>query len=464
MSGEILMKTKADTRPDLPRALPESAARVLWRSIHEAVLITTLNSSEISLNHAAGLLMSRLVPDEPADHTALGLVNFLHTQGLLENTETERQRVGYQGRWFDLSFSPLPAHRLAIVLTDVSERVSLQSQCERLTQTNIELNDLFELSADGLVSVDRNGIITRMNQAYKNMLGIPDDRFVGQPANQVSEQGFLPKAVTPLVLNEKRKKSIVVSVRDKEILLTGRPVLDEQGEIVKIVTNIRDLTMLNKLSSELRKYHELANRYETELYHLRARQVESQLIGRSLATMKMMDLAAKASEVDSTVLIQGETGTGKELLVKTIHKLGKYQKGPLIAINCASIPETLIESELFGYEPGAFTGSSAKGKVGLFEAAHGGTLFLDEISEMPLSMQVKLLRAIQDKKIRRIGSNRDLSIDVRIIAASNNDLKELIKTNKFRSDLYYRLNIINIDVPPLAGARGRYSPADQSLP
>ena len=281
------------------------------------------------------------------------------------------------------------------------------------------------------------------------MLGIPDDRFVGQPAAKVTEQGYLPMTITPLVLKEKKKKSIVVSFKDKEILLTGRPVLDEHGEIVKIVTNIRDMTMLNKLRYELQKYHELANRYETELYHLRARQVESKLIGRSFSTMKMMDLAAKASEVDSTVLIHGETGTGKELLVKTIHKLGKYQKGPLIAINCSSIPETLIESELFGYESGAFTGSNAKGKVGLFEAAHGGTLFLDEISEMPLSMQAKLLRAIQDKKIRRIGSNKDLSIDVRIIAASNKDLSNLISSNKFRSDLYYRLNIINITVPPL---------------
>ena len=433
----------------ISKDLSASIAHDLWQNNQDAIVVLGLNSGGLNLNPAAESVMSRLEPESPPVQTARELMDFIINQNLPENAPPPHPAIKYYGFWFEVKLSQPQPDKLMAVLRDISEKVALKSQCERLKEANTELNHMFELSDDGLVSVDPNGLILRMNRAYKTMVGIEDDHFVGKPASLVVEEGYLPQGVTGLVLKERKKKSIMVSLKGKEILITGLPVLNEQGRLVQIVTNIRDMSMLNKLGNELQKYHELTNRYETELHHLRAKQVESELVGRSLGAQRMMDLAAKASEVDSTVLIQGETGTGKELLVKTIHKLSKYRDGPLIALNCSSIPEALIESELFGYEAGAFTGSSAKGKAGLFEAAHGGTLFLDEISEMPLSMQAKLLRVIQDKKIRRIGANREVEVKVRIIGASNKNLKTLIEKNRFRSDLYYRLNIINIDIPPL---------------
>lgn len=447
------MKRESETHREPPRWLLESLAYDLWHNSHDSIFIANTNSQDIILNPSGVVLMTDLAPDEPVTRTAKKLLDFLRNHELLQKPSARAPEIEYRDSRLAMSLSHLPDDRLLIVLCNRSTEEALRRRCNKLEQINAELSDMFELSADGLVTVSPNGIILRMNQAYKRMLGIEDDRFVGQPASLILEQGYLPKGVTSLVLKEKKKQSLAVSVNGKEILLTGRPVLDEHGNLIRIVTNIRDLSMLNKLRNELQKYHELTNRYETELQHLRAKQLDYEIIGRSPSTKQMIALAAKASEVDSTVLIQGETGTGKEILIKTIHKLSKFKDGPLIVLNCSSIPEALIESELFGYKSGAFTGSNAKGKAGLFEAACGGTLFLDEISEMPLSMQAKLLRAIQEKKIRRIGSNEEIDIEVRIIAASNKDIKSLIKSNLFRSDLYYRLNIININIPPLRERR-----------
>jgi TyrR family helix-turn-helix protein len=237
------------------------------------------------------------------------------------------------------------------------------------------------------------------------------------------------------------------------VLLTGRPVFDEEGALIRVVANIRDLTELNDLKNTLRDYHERAHRYETEIQRLRAREFETEIVGHSAGAHKSLELALQASTVDSTVLICGETGTGKELFAKTIHKLSQRAGGPFIAINCSALPETLLESELFGYEHGAFTGAQKEGKIGLFEAAQSGSLFLDEISEIPPAVQAKLLRVIQDKKLRRLGSRLEKEIDIRIIAASNKNLKELIRSGRFREDLYYRLNIINITIPPLRKRR-----------
>jgi transcriptional regulator with PAS, ATPase and Fis domain len=164
---------------------------------------------------------------------------------------------------------------------------------------------------------------------------------------------------------------------------------------------------------------------------------------------KVFDFAARVAQVDSTVLITGESGSGKEIVAKTIHKLSKRKDGPLIQINCGAIPENLLESELFGYEPGAFTGASKEGKLGMFELAENGTLFLDEIGELPLNLQVKLLRVLQEREIVRVGGIKPKKINVRIIAATNKDLEKMVEKGMFREDLYYRLNVVRIKIPPL---------------
>jgi transcriptional regulator with PAS, ATPase and Fis domain len=173
------------------------------------------------------------------------------------------------------------------------------------------------------------------------------------------------------------------------------------------------------------------------------------IIGNSVMMQDVKAMAAKAAKTDSNVLINGESGTGKELFAHAIHNDSKRFDGPFIKINCAAIPKDLLESELFGYEEGAFTGAKKQGKVGKFELATGGTIFLDEIGDMPLDMQVKILRVLQEKEIERIGGNKTIPVDCRIIAATNRDLVERIRENEFREDLYYRLNVVNIEVPPL---------------
>lgn len=432
-----------------PEKLTYSLANSLWTSGSEGCIATNKTFSTLYCNKAASSMLMAIGRDhQPAD-TANELIDLLAKNGVPDGRNVGAYEYCFKEVWIAVRAVSVSNFGYLFIIRDISERKALNEQFEKLMETNSELNEIIELSADGLVSVDRNGHILRLNQAYKRILGIKDEDFIGKPAKRVVEKGYIPELVSPLVLKHRKPKNIFVTIGNKEVLLTGRPVFNDKGELTRIVANIRDLTKLNSMKNELRKYHELTHRYETEIHHLRAREIESNIIGHSAGTTKLIALAGQAAKVDSNVLVFGETGTGKEVLVKSIHKLSEQKEGPFIAVNCSSVPESLIESELFGYEAGAFTGSSRKGKIGLFEAAHGGTLFLDEISEMSLAMQAKLLRVIQEKKIRRIGANKDRRIRVRIIAASNKRLQACIDEGSFRADLFYRLNIINIDIPPL---------------
>ena len=436
--------------PILPsEKLMYSLANPLWESSSDGLIATNRDFSTLHYNKVAASMLTAIGPDRRMVDIAKELVHYFVKNGVLKRKKSEEYECSYKGVWISLRTIPISDTGHLFIIQDISKKKALKEQFEKLKETNSELNEIIELSADGLVSVDRNGNILRLNQAYKRILGIKDEDFIGKPAKLLVKKGYMPELVSPLVLKHRIPKNIFVSIRNKEVLLTGRPVFNDKGELTRVVANIRDLTKLNSMKNELRKYHELTNRYETEIHHLRAREIESNIIGHSTGTFKLIALAGQAAKVDSNVLIYGETGTGKEMLVKSIHKLSEQKEGPFIAVNCSSVPESLIESELFGYEAGAFTGSSKKGKIGLFEAAHGGTLFLDEISEMSLAMQAKLLRVIQEKKIRRIGANKDRRITVRIIAASNKRLQACIEVGSFRADLFYRLNIINIDIPPL---------------
>ena len=421
----------------------------LWHGIHDAVVFADFESFQCLLNDAAKKLLARLPGNGEPSAKMRNLLKHMAKNESFALEEPFAHEMKYRGFWFSVNIIPVDKLRHLLVFRDISDGKSLAEQLDNLQGINSELNEIIELSADGLVSVDRNGRILRLNRAYKNILGIGDENFIGQPAENLLEKGYLSELVSPHVLKTHKTKNIVVKIRGKDVLLTGRPVFNEDGELARVVANIRDLTKLNELKNKLQKYHELAHRYETEIRHLRAKEIKTKIVGTSPGTLRIISLAEQASRILSTVLIYGETGTGKEVLAKSIHKLSNRKDGPFIAINCSSIPESLIESELLGYEAGAFTGSLKSGKIGLFEAAQGGTIFLDEISDMTLSMQTKLLRVLQDKKIRRVGSNKERAIDIRIIAASNKELKPCIASGEFRADLYYRLNIINIDIPPL---------------
>jgi transcriptional regulator with PAS, ATPase and Fis domain len=234
-----------------------------------------------------------------------------------------------------------------------------------------------------------------------------------------------------------------------EILATGTPIY-KNGKIDKIVVNSRDVTELNFLRQALSEKETLAKIYQEELRLLRLENLkDSDFVVKSQKMKQLEHLAAVVAKVDSTVLLTGESGVGKGVIGKYIHNQSNRREGPFIKIDCSAIPENLFESEVFGYEKGAFTGAEKSGKIGLLELAKGGTVLLDEIGDMPLHMQPKILRAIQDREIIRVGGKEVIPINVRFIAATNRDLKQMVADKAFREDLYYRLNVVPISIPPL---------------
>lgn len=236
----------------------------------------------------------------------------------------------------------------------------------------------------------------------------------------------------------------------RRILCTGVPIFDDDGMIKFVLVNGRDITELNRLREALEKAELMKDKYRSELLELRTLWKEAkEIVIRNPQTLKVIEMAIRSARFGSVVLLTGESGVGKSWIAKLVHELSVRKKGPLIKVSCGAIPEGLIESELFGYENGAFTGAHLGGKKGLFEAAHKGTLFLDEVSEIPLNLQVKLLRFLEDKEVVRIGSVKPKKIDLQVIAAANRDLKKMVDSGKFRKDLYFRLNVIPIEIGPL---------------
>lgn len=335
------------------------------------------------------------------------------------------------------------------IFQDLTEIEALSSQLESVKEINKELEAIIESVDDGIVVADGQGIIIRVNKAYQQMTGIAAEEYVGKHAQVLVEEGYAGRCLSPMVI-ERRTQVTIMDVRNnRELLITGNPVFNEKGDLVRVVSACRDITELNQLKEKLAEVERMRNKYHEELEHLRSQQPFQKIITHNPEMRQKIDMAFFVARVDSTILILGETGVGKDLLARLIHRSSKRAKQPFIKINCGAIPPSLLEAELFGYEPGAFTGASREGKPGLFELANGGTLFLDEIGELPLDMQVKVLQAIQDREIIRVGGKNAIGLDIRIIAATNRDLEEMVRNKDFRQDLFYRLNVVPILLPPL---------------
>jgi PAS domain S-box-containing protein len=336
------------------------------------------------------------------------------------------------------------------VFQDISDIESISEELSVVKQLNSELETIIEASYDGILVANSEGIALRVNNALKRLLSISTEQIVEQSLFGKESGEKLVGTMVEQVTKKKKTINSVVSSRGRQLMLTGNPVVSNSGEIERVVVNIRDMTELNSLRLELEQTKELTERYQSELSELKAKLSQQQgIVINSQSMQKTLDLAVRVSQVDSTVLILGESGVGKEVIAKVIHNNSKRINGPFIKVNCGAIPENLLESELFGYQSGAFTGASKDGKLGMFELAHHGTLFLDEIGDLPLQLQVKLLRAIQDREINRVGGEKPIKIDVRILTATNKDLSEMVEQGKFREDLYFRLNVIPINIPPL---------------
>ncbi|MBS7527281.1 sigma 54-interacting transcriptional regulator [Fusibacter paucivorans] len=311
------------------------------------------------------------------------------------------------------------------------------------------LNRIFDPVPVPIILLNKHTEILMINQPFADYLGYSREEIMGKRVDVVD-----PNTRFPYVFKSKKPEIYCKhKFSNGHTALVHRiPVLDDNGEVAygfgMVVFD--DLRSLQEVLERNKLLEGKLMIYQEELKNIRgAKYSWDTIIGNSLVMQHVKMMSSKAAKTDSNVLIIGESGTGKELFAHAIHNDSKRFDGPFVKINCAAIPKDLLESELFGYEEGAFTGAKKHGKVGKFELANGGTIFLDEIGDMPLDMQVKILRVLQEKEIERIGGNRTIPIDTRIIAATNRDLKERIKEGEFREDLYYRLNVINIEVPPL---------------
>jgi PAS domain S-box-containing protein/TyrR family helix-turn-helix protein len=288
-----------------------------------------------------------------------------------------------------------------------------------------------------------------INEAYSRITGIHSSEVMGRTMHELVKAGLYDRSVTSMVMEERKPITITQEVKTgKTVLVTGNPIFDEQGELFRVVTNVRDITELNNLKQEVEQAQRLSTHYKEQLHRIKMEGCDRYII-KSRKSKDMLDLVLRLSQVDSTVLIQGESGVGKEMVADILHTNSLRKNQPLIRINCGAIPETLLESELFGYEPGAFTGAQKGGKMGMFEIANRGTLLLDEIGDLPMPLQVKLLRVIQERELTRIGGSHPIKVDVRLIAATNRDLWQMVISNQFRKDLFYRLNVVPVMVAPL---------------
>ncbi|MGR6835733.1 sigma 54-interacting transcriptional regulator [Syntrophomonas erecta] len=291
------------------------------------------------------------------------------------------------------------------VLQDISELEHISQELRLTWELKEELAAIIGSSFDGIYVTDGQGKTLRFNEAYSRITGIKPEEVIGKTMHQLVEEGVYDQSATVLVMEKLKPVTITQEVK------TGKSILVQ----------------------------EQLNKYRTS----------DKYVFKSHKAKDLIDLVMRLGQVDSTVLITGESGVGKEIIVEILHSNSIRKDKPMVSINCGAIPESLLESELFGYESGAFTGAKKGGKMGLFEIANGGTIFLDEIGELPLQLQVKLLRVIQEREITRVGGTKPIKVDVRIIAATNRDLWEMVLKDQFRRDLFYRLNVVPVNVPPL---------------
>jgi PAS domain S-box-containing protein len=337
------------------------------------------------------------------------------------------------------------------VFQDISEIESISKELDLFKNMKNWLDAVIESSHDGLWICDHEGKVIRINKASARINSVKPEEVTGKNVKVLIGEGLFDRSVTLDVLQRKTSVTMIQQIKGgKKILVTGNPIFNENGEISFVLTNERDLTELDHLRSQLQETQALTKGYISKLSELEMKGVDlSNIIFRSEEMEKTVEMALRVSQVNSTVFLFGESGVGKGMIAKLIHKHSDRSSGPFIRVDCAGIPESLMESELFGYEKGAFTGAKSEGKIGFFELADKGTLFLDEVGEVPLNSQSKLLRFLEDHEIIRVGGTEPKAIDVRIIAASNRDIEEMVKMKLFRRDLYYRLNVVPLSITPL---------------
>lgn len=310
---------------------------------------------------------------------------------------------------------------------------------------------IMEHSKDGLFVTDHQGVVLMVNQATIRMVEFEIDQLIGKNAQILIEDGYYDKSCALEVLRQQKPVSMIqYSITGRKILATGIPILGEDGEIRFVLVNDRDISNLEALTESLEKElldQDLQYQFTDSSA---AASVLQEFVVQSPAMLALIKTAIRAARYDLPLLITGASGVGKSMVARLTHRISSRKEGRFVDVNCGAIADSLIESELFGYEKGAFTGASAKGKKGFFELADNGTLFLDEIGEVPKHLQVKLLRFLEGGELVRVGGTKSIAVNTRIIAATNRKLEEMVADGSFRQDLYYRLNVVPLVIPPLA--------------
>jgi len=303
-----------------------------------------------------------------------------------------------------------------------------------------QLSTFVNAVREGIVAVNEEGVVVEFNAPAEQILGLTRESAIGRPLSEILPRSPLLESVkTGRPFAEQEVRQRVAGRGHVPVMCAAEPIMQE-GRVVGAIATFRDISEVRRL------IHDLTDRHRS--YSL------NDIIGQSSALRQVKEKARRAAASDSTILMTGETGTGKELFARAIHAISRRSAGPFKAVNCAAIPEGLLESELFGYEGGAFTGARRSGKPGKFELASGGTLFLDEVGDMPLHLQAKLLRVLEERCVERIGGTTPIDVDVRVIAATNHNLEEMMAAGEFRKDLFYRLNVVPIHIPPLRERTG----------
>jgi transcriptional regulator with PAS, ATPase and Fis domain len=428
---------------------------VILDSLSSGVLAIDRDSIIIVFNEAAARLLD--VPKEKA--LGKNLLTIVPNSGLVNVLRTGAPEVGRPQaiglRTVMTNRSPIVRDGVILGVVSIFQDITETEKISReLDSTKILVHTLEEVLAgagEWMLVVDASGVITMISEAYAEFNGVTVSEAVGKHVTEVVENTrmhIVAKTGEPEIGEPQ-------TIRGRDVIVNRLPLKDGDrvvGAYGRVV--FKDVEQLRQLAGKMNLLESKVRYYEKELTHMRgARYTFDSIAGSGPAITAAKEEAQRASRTDSTVLLRGETGTGKELFAHAIHAAGQRRSGPFIKLNCAAVPAELQESELFGYEEGAFTGAKKGGKPGKFEMAEGGTLFLDEIGDMPLPMQAKLLRVLQEREVERVGGTSSRRIDLRIIAATGKPLEELVGEGKFRADLYYRINVIPVYIPPLRERR-----------
>jgi len=430
----------------------------ILKSVSEGIIATDTQGTIVFINDAADRIMNLTIHQQAGSHIS-AISNYLSEilAECLEQKKPMRFRdFQCNGKRMEVEISPILKKKIIVgAVYSLKEKYVFKTGADLSTSQmlQLQLDAVFNFSELGTWVLDGNGVVLKLNPAAEKLIGIKEADIKGEDIELLAKKGVIDQALTPHILKTKRPvtKLLHVLKTDRYVMSTGMPVMDQDGNILLVVVQELDITTLKNLQGQLDELRVLAEKYKDELSHLNLLDIKTQgIISESKEMKQVLNVVLKLARFDvSNILIQGESGTGKGLIAQFIHNSGKRKRKPFIQVNCAALPETLLEAELFGFEKGSFTGAGVKGKIGLFEMAQQGTILLDEIGELPLSLQSKLLKCLDDHEIMHIGGLKPIKIDCTIIAATNRDLETRVAEKKFREDLYHRLNAFSIQLPPL---------------